>query len=123
MIAQLLMQIGVRGYDIKWVGDDLATVYAEWPNPWSFVQLLSGLGYDWFTIKSTLDSIVGDSETLQRVLMPEFRFAERHPNQLYNATIVLCRYVPQNDILDVFRAQYPLPEIAERIADYMERMV
>lgn len=114
-LAKVLIRVGVRDLDIKWCSDDLAATYADWPNPWSYIELLIGLGYEWSEVKAVIDTIVGDSLTLQNVLRPEFRFPVQHPAQLYNAASILCGYLPMEAVLGVFKARFPLEDIAERL--------
>lgn len=101
---------GVSPYTWKWAAPDLRVAWAEWRDAPEMVQLLSAL-FPWGRVAAPLQTLAPLAPTLGLSKELEWGTAEG----LYNAACFLDDAGFGSLLVDVYRSQFPLPEVAAEL--------
>lgn len=107
----LLHKAGVSPYYWKWVPDDFGAAWAAWNSAPEMVQLLGSV-FPWERVAAPLQALAAAAPALE--LSKELK--HRNVVCLYNVAAILTSpfggRVPDSLIVDVYKSQFPLAEVA-----------
>ena len=103
MVHYLLAKAGCSEHFYKWLPDDFTSVWSAWNDAPELVQLLLALKID---VATTLRTVVSVSPKLTSILDTE---------SVYNAAVLLCRYLPEPELIAAIQTAHPLATVIERL--------